>query len=108
MATPSAITVKLASDVAGSAKVSLYLCDNALADASAAQAASGQAQLTGSGPATVELIPDPDTKQHGKSYSEMIEPSYYVSIGDGDLFAPPIFDVKPGETVEMSLKKRSA
>ena len=100
----------LSPDETRTVAVSLYIADESLACAGAALAASATAQMTSS-TATLRLQPDMSVQQAGKSWSEMVEPSMYVSLdceasSTLTYASGPVFGVQPGQTVELDLKPR--
>ncbi|CAJ1328871.1 unnamed protein product [Effrenium voratum] len=100
-ATTTDITVHVTAgpEVAGkTGSVRLYLHDKALADVGATLVSETPLSMEDQ---TVTLKPDSGEV----AATGMVEPSYYISVS-GEVFAPPIFDVKPGQTVEVELKPR--
>eukprot|EP00928_Gymnodinium_smaydae_P046888 TRINITY_DN31262_c0_g1_i1.p1 TRINITY_DN31262_c0_g1~~TRINITY_DN31262_c0_g1_i1.p1 ORF type:complete len:127 (-),score=23.89 TRINITY_DN31262_c0_g1_i1:67-447(-) len=108
---PNAITVNVTSTSgSGDATLLLFLHDRMLADAPAALAAKATVQVQEGKVARAVLDPDLSVKQVGKSYKEMINPVFYVSL-DCDKSTltyedSPVFGLNIGQTAQLQVKAR--
>ena len=101
----------------GTATLLLYACDRRLMDARATLVSRADVTVVGSNnTVTTVILPVPDDleelQQCGKAWSQMVEPSLYVSLDNSSTTATltyadgPVFDISPGATVEMKLKHK--
>ena len=100
----------------GTATLLLYACDRRLMDARATLVSRADVTVANNNTATTVTLAVPDDleelQQCGKTWSQMVEPSLYVSLDNSSTTATltyadgPVFDISPGATVEMKLKHK--
>jgi hypothetical protein len=98
----------------GTATLILYACDRNLMDAQATLVSQAPFQQKNV-PSVVLPVPDDlsQIQQMGKNWDQMVEPTLYVSLDTANTAATltyasgPVFNVQPGQTVEMKLKEKT-
>eukprot|EP01051_Picozoa_sp_SAG22_P007569 SAG22_NODE_537_length_9361_cov_53.700821_6_plen_125_part_00 len=110
------VTVSLAEGAtaasSGTARLKLFLHDKMFMDAGAALAGTADVTVTAGAAVAVLLTPDPAAAQVGKTFGEMVQGSYYVSLdidaGDRTYTAGPAFNLRPGRAAELVLKHKTS
>eukprot|EP00192_Tetraselmis_astigmatica_P017938 CAMPEP_0117657134 /NCGR_PEP_ID=MMETSP0804-20121206/5172_1 /TAXON_ID=1074897 /ORGANISM="Tetraselmis astigmatica, Strain CCMP880" /LENGTH=113 /DNA_ID=CAMNT_0005463575 /DNA_START=108 /DNA_END=449 /DNA_ORIENTATION=+ len=112
MSQPVHVRLVVEGNAGGTASLKLYVYDKLLMDAAAAEVASQKVTVIEGERVVVALRPDPRVEQAGKTYEEMYSPSMYISLDCSSstltYATGPVFDVKPGDTVDLALKAKDS